>query len=306
MIINHKLLNREIDQNMTTLIEKVSYSAAKASFLLFFVFVMASFFLVVPADAASKGDDFVIGVEDVLDIRVWENAQLSVVVSVRPDGKVTIPLLGDVKAKGLKPEQLRRKLEKSLTTFIRTPTVTVIVSKINSFKVYVLGGGTAPKVLTLKSDSTLLQLFARIGSLARADIEGVFLMRDDKKVDVDFYNLVVNGDFKLDIPLMPGDMIFIPNSFESRLQVVGAVRKPQTLSYRRGLTIVDAVLLAGGFNQFADPKKVTVLRRGIDEKGKATIEEIVVRFNDIVKKGKVDKNLILLPGDMIIVKEGIF
>jgi polysaccharide export outer membrane protein len=219
---------------------------------------------------------------------------------------VTIPLLGDITAKGLRPEQLKRRLEKSLTSFVRTPTVTVIVSQINSFKVFVVGGGTSPQVVSLKSNSTLLQLFARIGSLDKADIEGVFLLRDKKKVDVDFYNLVVKGDFRLDISLRAGDMIFVPDSFETRLQVVGAVMNPQTLSYKRGLTIVDAVLMAGGFTEFADPKKVIIFRKGRDAKGNKTVKEIVVRFNDIVKKGKVEKNLILLPGDMIIVKEGLF
>jgi polysaccharide export outer membrane protein len=291
---------------MTKSIKRGLHVTARLSFLSFFVFIMATFFLPSFANAGKDIDNFVIGVEDVLDIRVWENSQLSVVVSVRPDGKVTIPLLGDITAKGLRPEQLRKKLEKSLTSFVRTPTVTVIVSQINSFKVYVLGGGTSPRVVSLKSNSTLLQLFARIGSLDNADIEGVFLMRDNKKVDVDFYNLVVKGDFKLDIDLKPGDMVFVPDSFETRLQVVGAVKSPQTLSYKRGLTIVDAVLLAGGFTEFADPKKVIVFRRGKDKQGNQTIKEIVVRFNDIVKKGKVEKNLILLPGDMIIVKEGIF
>lgn len=272
------------------------------------VLLVAGFCLATPASAAGNKntDSYVIGVEDVLDIRVWENTQLSVVVPVRPDGKVTIPLLGDIMARGLRPEQFQKRLEKKLASFVRTPSVTVMVAGINSFKIFLVGGGVAPQVVALKSDTTMLQLFARIGSIENADIEGAFLLRDKKKVEVDFYNLVVNGDFNLDIPLKPGDMVFVPDSFKTRLQVVGAVKNPQTLSYKRGLTIVDAVLLAGGFTEFADPKKVTVLRRSKDKKGKDTIEEIVVRFNDIVKKGKVEKNIVLLPGDMIIVKEGMF
>jgi len=291
---------------MTTLIKR-EFSVFRASTAaLFFVLLLCGLFFASPANAARKSSSYVIGVEDVLDIRVWENDQLSVNVSVRPDGKVTIPLLGDVRAKGLRPEQLKKRLEKKLASFVRTPIVTVTVSDINSFKVYVVGGGTSPKVVSLKRNTTLLQLFAYIGTLAKADIEGAFLLRGNKKVDVDFYNLVIKGDFKFDVGLKSGDMVFIPDNFETRLQVVGAVENPQTLSYKRGLTIVDAVLLAGGFTEFADPKKVIVFRKSKDKKGKDKIEEIVVRFNDIVKKGKVEKNLVLLPGDMIIVKEGIF
>ncbi len=270
------------------------------------VFLVVALFVASPASAAKGQDSYVIGVEDVLDIRVWENSQLSVNVSVRPDGKVTIPLLGDIRAKGLRPEQLKKRLEKKLASFVRTPTVTVTVAAINSFKVYVVGGGTSPQVVSLRRNTTLLQLFAQIGTLESADIEGAFLLRGNKKVEVDFYNLVVKGDFTLDIPLKSGDMVFVPDDFETRLQVVGAVINPQTLSYKRGLTIVDAVLLAGGFTEFADPKKVIVFRKTKDKKGNKAVEEIVVRFNDIVKKGKIEKNLILMPGDMIIVKEGIF
>jgi len=291
---------------MTTLIKREFSVLPARVFALFFVLLICGLFTATPANAAKNSGSYVIGVEDVLDIRVWENAELSVNVSVRPDGKVTIPLLGDVRAKGLRPEQLKKRLEKKLSSFVRTPTVTVTVAAINSFKVYVVGGGTSPQVVSLRRNTTLLQLFAHIGTLEKADIEGAFLLRGREKVEVDFYNLVIKGDFKLDMPLKSGDMLFVPDDFETRLQVVGAVMNPQTLSYKRGLTIVDAVLLAGGFTEFADPKKVIVFRKTKDKKGNKTVKQIIVRFNDIVKKGKVEKNLVLLPGDMVIVKEGIF
>jgi len=290
---------------MTILIKKERYITSAKMVVLSFVLLLA-FIFASPASAAKGADSYVIGVEDVLTISVWENAELSVSVSVRPDGKITIPLLGDIRAKGLRPEQLKKRLEKKLASFVRTPTVTVTVSAINSFKVYVVGGGTSAQVVSLRRNTTLLQLFAHIGTLNNADIEGAFLLRGDKKVEVDLYNLVVRGDYRLDIMLKSGDMVFVPDDFETRLQVVGAVNNPQTLSYKRGLTIVDAVLLAGGFTEFADPKKVIVFRKSTDKKGNKKVEQIVVRFNDIVKKGKVEKNLILLPGDMIIVKEGLF
>ncbi len=291
---------------MTTLIKR-EFSVSRAlTVALFFVFLTGGLFFSSPVGAARNSGSYVIGVEDVLDIRVWENPELSVNVAVRPDGKVTIPLLGDIRAKGLRPEQLKKRLEKKLASFVRTPTVTVTVSEINSFKVYVVGGGTSPQVVSLRRNTTLLQLFAQIGALERADIEGAFLLRGNKKVEVDFYNLLIKGDFKFDVPLKSGDMVFVPDDFGTRLQVVGAVISPKTLSYKRGMTIVDAVLMAGGFTEFADPKKVIVYRKSKDKKGKDKVEEIVVRFNDIVKKGKVEKNLVLLPGDMIIVKEGIF
>ncbi len=251
------------------------------------------------AVAATKG--YVIGVEDELDIRVWENPQLSVVVPVRPDGKITVPLVGDVVAAGLEPLKLKKNLEKGFSAYIRKPTVTVMVRSINSLKVYLVGSGITPQVISLKRNTSLLQLFSRMGPLKGADIEGAFLLRDKKRLDVDFYSLIVDGDASQDVELKPDDIIFVPDNFAKRIRIVGAVKEPQTIPYRRGLTIMDAVLSTGGFTDFADPDKITVIRK--DGEG---IEEIRVKLNAVIKKGDITRNIELMPGDFIIVKEGIF
>lgn len=246
--------------------------------------------------------NYTIGPEDVLDIRVWENPKLSVVVPVRPDGKITVPLVGDMLASGLEPIMLKRALEKALSSYIQNPTVTVIVQSINSLNIFLLGGGVANSVITPKRELTLMQLLSQIGPLENADLEGAFLLREDERLNVNFYLLAIKGDVTQDIPLSPGDVVFIPSSFEKRIQIVGAVNNPMTLSYRKGLTILDAVLLAGGLTEFANPKNLVVIRKDWDG---GNTSKISVRFRDITVKGDIEENIELMPGDMIIVKEGI-
>jgi polysaccharide export outer membrane protein len=249
-----------------------------------------------------KLNRYTIGPEDVLDIRVWENPKLSVVVPVRPDGRITVPLVGDVVAIGMEPVSLKKSLEKALSSYIQKPTVTVIVQSINSLNIYLLGGGVENRVIAPKRELTLMQLLSQIGSLENADLEGSFLLREDERLEVDFYSLAVKGDIIQDISLSPGDVVFIPSNFEKRIQVIGAVNNPMTLNFKKGLTLLDAVLLAGGLTEFANSKNVAVIRKG-DEAGSTS--EITVRFRDVISKGDVKENIELMPGDMIIVKEGI-
>jgi polysaccharide export outer membrane protein len=107
--------------------------------------------------------DYVIGAEDVLSIVVWREKELSAEVTVRPDGKVTLPLLNDVDAAGLTPEQLRQQLTTAATRYVADPIVTVLVRAINSRKVYITGEVRNPGIYPLVAPTTVLQLIARAG-----------------------------------------------------------------------------------------------------------------------------------------------
>jgi polysaccharide export outer membrane protein len=111
--------------------------------------------------------DYVIGPEDVLDIAVWDNTQLTRTVPVRPDGKISLPLLNDVKAAGLTPMQLRQCLMTALAPYIPTATVSVIVREVHSFKVTVIGEVKTPGRYELKSQSTVLDVLAMAGGLTQ-------------------------------------------------------------------------------------------------------------------------------------------
>ncbi len=107
-----------------------------------------------------------IGPEDVLDIAVWDNPAVSRTVPVRPDGKISLPLLNDVKAAGLTPSQLRQALTKALVSYMPTPSVSVIVREVHSYKVTVIGEVRTPGRYELKSQATVLDMLAMAGGLS--------------------------------------------------------------------------------------------------------------------------------------------
>jgi polysaccharide export outer membrane protein len=259
------------------------------------------------AGSVSADQGYLIGDEDVLDISVWGNPELKIQVPVRPDGMISFPLVGDVKATGVSPQELKAILEKDISKYVKDPSVSVIVTSINSFKVYVIGEGIATTpgatsgVITLKRNTSLLQLIAHLGSLKNADLENSFILRNDKKLTNDFSMLVRKGDISQDIQLAPNDVVFIPDNFEKRITVVGEVKNPGTVPYRDGLTAVDAVLHTGGFTEFAKQNDVVIVRK----EGKS-LKNIEARLKDVIKNGDTSKDVPLKPGDLIIIKTGIF
>lgn len=175
------------------------------------------------APAALMHGTYRIGVDDGLEISVWRNPDLSVKVPVRPDGRISVPLIGDVKVGGLTPEEVARTIRERLASYIRDPNVTVIVTSLRS------------------------------------------------------------------------------HEFLSRIRITGAVRAPKSMPYRQGMTVLDAVLEAGGVNDFAAPNRTKLYRR---EKGKTHVFDI--DLGDILNDGKLATNAILMPGDVITVPERIF
>lgn len=164
-----------------------------------------------------------IGVGDQIKIEVWGNERLSLVVPVRPDGKVSMSLVGDILAAGKTTEGLSDDISKELLNYIKSPQVTVIVTNPSS------------------------------------------------------------------------------SDFQHRVRVTGAVRAPQSIPYRKGMTVMDLVLLAGGVNEFSKPNKAKLYRR---VEGK--VEVYSVYLDDILKLGKLDTNYTLVPSDIVTVPERSF
>ena len=263
---------------------------------------------------SAAGEGYVIGDEDILQLSVWGSPDLTVQVPVRPDGMISFPIVGDVKASGLSPQELKAVLEKELSKYIKSPTISVVVTAVNSFKVYVLGdglsggsvsGATTPAggasgVITLKRNTSLMQLLAQLGSMKGADLNSAYVLRDGKRLGNDFFKLIVKGDISQDIQLKSNDVIFIPDNFEKRIMVIGAVKTPIIIQYREGLTVLDAILGAGGFTEYARQNDVLVVRKS----GKET-KNIEARMKDVVN-GDISKDVPLMPGDLVIIKTGLF
>lgn len=247
-------------------------------------------------------NDYVIGDGDTLQISVWGSPELSLEnVTVRPDGKVSMPALGDVRASGLTPNELKNYLDKKLKDLVKKPVVTVIVTKMMNYQINVFGDGTTPGIHTLERKTTLLEFLSSLGSLENADLEKAYLMRDKRKIKESFHELFRKGDLAQDIVLKPDDILFIPDNFEKRITIVGEVTNPTTVRYKEGLTILDIILSAQGFTEFAKKNDVEIIRTA--ENGQKTIKSI--RVKDLMK-GDLEKNIKIKPGDFIVVKESLF
>jgi polysaccharide export outer membrane protein len=168
---------------------------------------------------------YVIGPEDVLDISVWENTQISRTVPVRPDGKISLPLVNDVQAAGLTPMQLREALTTLIVPYVSIPAVSVIVREVHSFKVTVLGEVKTPGRYDLKSRSTVLDLLAMAGGLTEYAARGriVVLRRQGagrRQIPFAFDKLTpkqgANGsaadprDTQANFDVEPDDIILVP------------------------------------------------------------------------------------------------
>jgi len=177
-----------------------------------------------PASEGSQrqnvGPDYIVGPGDTVQIFVWRNPELSTTVPVRPDGKITTPLVQDMIAVGKTPSQLARDIETVLAEYIRSPQVNVIVTN--------------------------------------------------------------------------------PVAAFSQVKVIGQVVSPQSLSYREGMRVLDAVLAAGGLGPYAAGNRAKIVRQ-VDGKSR----EIKVRLNDLINKGSMQQNLELQPGDVLVIPESL-
>lgn len=178
-----------------------------------------------PQAPSPFADRYEIGVDDVVQVSVWRNPELSITVPVRPDGKISVPLIGDVDAGGRTPMQVAATIESQLANFVRDPKVAVILTELNS------------------------------------------------------------------------------HEFISRVRVTGAVQQPVSIPYRQGMTVLDAVLQAGGITEFASADKTKLFRRPADGGESKPYE---VRLRAILEKGDLETNLKVEPGDIITVPERAF
>ena len=172
---------------------------------------------VVPAvpGAIVPPSDYVIGPDDVLGIVFWREKELSADVVVRPDGKISLPLLDEIAVVGLTPAQLREKVMVEANKLVEDANATVVVKQINSRRVFITGAITKAGAYTLTGPMTVVQLIALAGGLVEfADGEKIKIMRTEKGAPVALpfnYKLFSEGkDLAQNIPLKPGDTVIVP------------------------------------------------------------------------------------------------
>lgn len=158
--------------------------------------------------------EYRIGIEDVLEVNVWKNAEASRQVWVRPDGRVTLPMVGELSVEGLTTRELVALLTERFKEFYTDPVVTVSLTEINSFTVYLLGRVGTPGAMKLRSPKTFLQVLAMAGGFQEfADTGSVVVVRwegaEEKRIPVDAKKMVAKGSEK-DFFLKPGDVVIVP------------------------------------------------------------------------------------------------
>jgi polysaccharide export outer membrane protein len=159
--------------------------------------------------------DYLIGAEDVLSIVFWRDKEMSTEVAVRPDGKITLPLLNEVRAAGLTPGQLKDLLVEESKKYVEDPNVTVVVKQINSRKVFITGEVGKPGPYALMAPMTVMQLLVVAGGLRDyAHSEKISIMRTENGKPVslrfNYKEFVKNKNLKQNIELKPGDTIIVP------------------------------------------------------------------------------------------------
>ena len=160
-------------------------------------------------------EDYIIGADDQLTIMFWREKDMSADVVVRPDGKITLPLLNEIQASGLTPEQLRLKVTDEAKRYVEEPNATVVVRQINSRKVFITGQVAKPGPYPLSSKTTVLQLISMAGGLNEYAKAGkIAIMRSDNGKQSRFafnYKDVIEGkNLKQNIELKPGDTVIVP------------------------------------------------------------------------------------------------
>ena len=173
-----------------------------------------------PALAASPDYKYIIGPGDTISIFVWRNPDLSMVVTVRPDGKITSPLAEDLSTSGKDATSLARDIEKALSKVIRDPVVTVVVTNFvgaYSEQIRVVGEATRPQILPYKQKMTLLDVMIAVGGITDfADGNGARLLRTadgNKEYRVRIKDLIKRGDVSANVEMKPGDVLIIPQSW---------------------------------------------------------------------------------------------
>jgi len=161
-----------------------------------------------------SANDYVIGADDVLKISVWKEPDLTETLPVRPDGKISMPLLNDIPAAGLTPLQLKDSVTEKLKKYIADPRVTVVVTAMNSRRIFVTGEVTHSGPMTLLPHMTVLQALAEAGFTQFANLKAIYLLRTEngQQVKLPFnYKEVVKGNHpEQNIALKPGDTVVVP------------------------------------------------------------------------------------------------
>lgn len=246
-----------------------------------------------PAAAAPGASDaYQVDGRDVLEVIVYGEEELSGTLTVAEQGMIDVPVLGPVDVNGLTTLEIARRIEVEFgeKRLLANPHVTVRVMEYGSKEIQVLGAVTRPGLYYLTGPTTLLQLLSKAGGISKANIREVQVQRGEGTPIVVKLDDLVGGDGSGDFLLQKGDSIYIPDSLA--VFVGGEVAHPGEVPYKQGMTITEAITLAGSWNPAALKSTVYILRDG---------QRMRVNVRRILRAK--DADILLIPGDQVQVPE---
>ena len=258
-------------------------------------FILAIHLVLSPTHA----QEYAIGEGDLLKISVYANPDLTTETRVSGEGKITFPLIGEIVVNGLTVTELEKKIAQLLENgYVINPHVSVFIMEYKSKKVTVLGEFTRPGLVELRGNSTLLEVISNAGGITpnagdmlyiqRKIIKGGSENKEDITVTVELKKLLEDGDLRANVAVLDGDSIYVPRA--AFVYINGEVRTPGAYKITKGLTVLKAITLAGGFTQKAWQGRTKIIRK--TDKGETTI---TANMDDIV-----------MPEDVIMVPESFF
>ncbi len=253
------------------------------------------------------GSDYKIGRQDLLELRVFDLKELDQTVRVADDGSITLPLLGRLDAAGLTKGELEALIARLLEArYVRNPQVTIFVKEYQSKKVAVSGAVKKPDTYEMLGEKTLLEMISLAGGLDQNLGKEIIIFRPQadgpQRIAIDLDKLVYEADPSLNVPVLPGDIVYVPAVEKVRIFVTGAVKAPNLYEVPRSepVTVLKAVTLAGGTTDRAAQSKVQIIRTGPDG------QRITIAVNlKKVKRGKAE-DPVLQKDDLVLVPESFF
>ena len=254
----------------------------------------------------SAPDEYLINIQDTVNVTVWENADLTGKFVVQPDGAITLPLVGRIKAAGLSVRGFEAQLTRALADgFLIEPRVAVTLDQQRGSRIFIFGAVSSPGAYALPDGQTLIEALVRAGYATASQVVVVRPKRpsagptlpenagDAEVIRVNLKELekdVEQGSLARNIPLHDGDTVFIPRSDPTRIFISGQVRTPGAFSITENTTVLQALALAGGVTESAAINRLRIMRI-VDGKQKT----INVKITDVVQ-----------PGDTLVVPERYF
>lgn len=249
-----------------------------------------------------KNEDYRLGPGDIMDISVWKRSEISGKnIVVAPDGIISVPKVGVIKVTGKTILKLSDQIKTTLARSYENPEVTITVREFHNNKAFVLGRVSEPGVVNFPGNGTLLEALALAGGLPHIG-KDTFLTRcaiirgNDTVIWIDLRELLDYGNMALNARILNNDVIFIPEAEDEMIMVLGEVANPGPILLKRGLSLVDAVMKSGGYNDAADLEKVFIIRSA---SGQGIIRQINLKA--ILETGNFTENYALLQDDIVYV-----